>query len=58
MNISLPHDFISVRAYDSTRASHDFKIRLPSSSVDAYKYFFCGMPVASDALNKDRPRCD
>ena len=37
-NISLPYDPTSVPVYGRTRASHDFKIRLPSSSVDAYKH--------------------
>ena len=40
VNISLPYDLTSVPAYGSTRAKHDFKIRLPSSSVDAYKHSF------------------
>ena len=40
VNISFPYDLISVPTYDRTRASHDFKIRLPSSSVDAYKHSF------------------
>ena len=30
VNISLPYDLTSVPAYGRTRASHDFKIRLPS----------------------------
>ena len=38
VKISLPYDLTSVPAYGRTRASHDFKIRLPSSSVDAYKH--------------------
>ena len=37
-NISLPYDLTSVPVYGRTRASHDFKIRLPSHSVDAYKH--------------------
>ena len=37
VNISLSYDLTSVPAYGRTRASHDFKIRLPS---DAYKHFF------------------
>ena len=40
INISLPYDLTSVPAYGRTRASHDFKIRLPSSSVDALKHSF------------------
>ena len=36
VNISLPHELISVPVYSRTRASHDFKISLPSSSVNAY----------------------
>ena len=40
VNISLPYDLTSVPAYGHTRASHDFKIRLPSSLVDAYKHSF------------------
>ena len=40
VNISLPYDLTSVPAYGRTRASHDFKIRLPSSSVDTYKHSF------------------
>ena len=40
VNISLPYDLTSVPAYGSTRAKHDFKIRLASSSVDAYKNSF------------------
>ena len=30
----------SAPAYGRTRKSHDFKIRLPSSSVDSYKHSF------------------
>ena len=37
-DIFLPYDLTSVPVYGRTRASHDFKIRLPSSSVDAYKH--------------------
>ena len=40
VNFSLPYDLTSVPAYGRTRASHDFKIRLPSSSVNAYKHSF------------------
>ena len=40
INISLPYDLTSVPAYGRTRASHDLKIRLPSSSVDTYKHSF------------------
>ena len=40
VNISLPHELTSVPAYGRTRASHDFKISLPFSSVDAYKHSF------------------
>ncbi|CAH3141587.1 unnamed protein product [Porites lobata] len=40
VNISLPYDLTSVPAYGRTRASHDFNIKLPSSSVDAYKHSF------------------
>ena len=40
VNISLPHELTSVPAYSRTRASHDFKISLPFSSVDAYKHSF------------------
>ena len=36
VKISLRYDLTSVPAYGRTRASHDFNIRLPSSSVDAY----------------------
>ena len=52
VNISLPCDLISVPAYGRTRASHDFKIRLPSSSVDTYKHSFCvrSIPVWSALL--------
>ena len=37
-DIFLPYDLTFVPVYGRTRASHDFKIRLPSSSVDAYKH--------------------
>ena len=40
VNISLPYDLTSVPTYGRTRASHDFKIRLPSSLVGAYKHSF------------------
>ena len=40
VNISLPYDLTSVPAYGRTRTKHDFKIRLPSSSVDVYKHSF------------------
>ena len=40
VNISFRYDLISVPAYGSTRASHVFKIRFLSSSVDAYKNSF------------------
>ena len=36
VNISVPYELTSVPAY----GRHDFKIRLPSSSVDAYKHSF------------------
>ena len=41
VNISLPYDPTSLPEYDCTRANLDFKFRLPSSSVDAYKHSFC-----------------
>ena len=40
VNTSHPYDLTSVPAYGRKRASHDFKIWLPSSSVDAYKHSF------------------
>ena len=40
VNVSLPHELISVPTYSRTRASHEFKLSLPSSSVNAYKYSF------------------
>ena len=40
VNISVPYELTSVPAYGRTRKSHDFKIRLLSSSVDAYKHSF------------------
>ena len=40
VNISVPYELTSVPAYGRTRKSHDFKIRFPSSSVDAYKHSF------------------
>ena len=50
-----PHLRASVWQY--TRASHDFKIRLPSSSVDAYKHFFlCFIPLWN-ALSADVVSC-
>ena len=49
VKISLPYDLTSVPAYGRTRASHDFKISLPSSSVDAYKHSF----YAWNALSAD-----
>ncbi|KAK2552832.1 Leucine-rich repeat-containing protein 72 [Acropora cervicornis] len=40
VNFSIPYELTSVPAYGRTRKSHDFKIRLPFSSVDAYKHSF------------------
>ena len=40
VNISLLYDLTSVPAYGLSRAIRDFKIRLPSSSVDTYKHSF------------------
>ena len=54
VNISLPYDLTSIPAYGCTRASHDFKIRLPSSSVDAYKRSFYERSIpAWNALSAD-----
>ena len=54
VNISLPYDLTSVPAYGRTRASHDFKVRLPSSSVDAYKQSFYVRSIpAWNALSSD-----
>ena len=54
VNISLPYDPTSVPAYGHTRASHDFKIRLPSSSGDAYKHsFYVRLIPAWNALSVD-----
>ena len=54
VNISPPYDLTSVTAYGRTRASHDFKIRLPSSSVDAYKHSFYVRSIpAWNALSAD-----
>ena len=55
VNISHPNDLTSVAAVCSrTRASHDLKFRLPSSSVDAYKHSFSvrSIPVRN-ALSAD-----
>ena len=41
VNISIPYELTSAPAHGHTRKSHDFKIRLPSSSVNAYKHFLC-----------------
>ena len=44
----------SIPAYGCTRASHDFKIRLPSSSVDVYKHSFYERSIpAWNALSAD-----
>ena len=54
VNISHPYDLTSVPAYGRTRASHDFKIRLPSSSVDAYKHSFYARSIPVwNALSAD-----
>ena len=55
VNISLPYDLTFVPAYGRTTASHDFKIRLPSSSVDAaYKHSFYVRSIpAWNALSVD-----
>ena len=54
VNISLPDNLSSMPAYGRTRASHDFKIRLPSSSVDAYKHSFYVTSIpAWNALSAD-----
>ena len=54
VNVSLPYDPTSVPAYGFTRASHGFKIRLPSSSVDAYKHSFYVRSIpAWNALSAD-----
>ena len=54
VNISLPYDLTSVPAYGRTRASHDFKIRLPFSSADAYKHSFYVRSIpAWNALSVD-----
>ena len=54
VNVSLPHELTSVPAYSRTRASHDFKISLPFSSVDAYKHSFYVRSIrASNALPPD-----
>ena len=55
VNISHPYDLTSVSAVCSrTRASHDLKFRLPSSSVDACKHSFSvrAIPVRK-ALSAD-----
>ena len=41
LNISLPYDPTSLPEYGCTRANLDFKVRLRSSSADAYKHSFC-----------------
>ena len=52
VNISLPHELISMPAYSHT--SHDFKISLTSSSVDPYKHsFYVRMIPAWNALPPD-----
>ena len=54
VNVSLPYDLTSVPAYGRTRAIHDFKIRLPSSSVDAYKHSLYARSIpACNALSAD-----
>ena len=54
VNIYLPYDLTSVPAYGRTRASHDFKIRLPFSSADAYKHSFYVRSIpAWNALSVD-----
>ena len=40
VNFSVHYELTSVPAYGRTRKSHDFKIRLPFSSVNAYKHSF------------------
>ena len=40
VNISVPYELTSVPGCGRTRKSHDVKIRLPSSSVVAYKHSF------------------
>ena len=47
VNISLPYDLTSVPVFCRTKASHDFKIRLPSSSVDACEINLCVERVIS-----------
>ena len=47
-----PHLRACVWQY-STRASHDFKIRLPSSSVDAYPFFYVRSIPVWNALSAD-----
>ena len=54
VNLSLPDDLTSVPAYGRTRATHDFKIRLPSSSEDAYKHLFYVRSIPTwNALSAD-----